>query len=84
MQTVRHPPVTFSKSLPSHAHNKPDHITANGHKSTKTAGKQKLSRSGEDSFIRQEDKLRRKATIWRNDLAAAKRRKEDLNVNLQR
>jgi hypothetical protein len=59
----RHPPLTFSKSLPSHAHNKPDHIPVNGHKSTQTA----------------EDKLRRKATIWRKDLAAVKKSKEDIN-----
>merc|ERR1712106_1275927 len=84
---ARHPALAFSKSLPSYDSSKCDKLTVNDTKATQTASgkemrqnKLKLSRAGQETFFRHEDKLRRKAQIWRNDLAMVKKRKEDINL----
>ena len=87
---TRHPTLAFSKSLPSYDSRKRE-LTISDTKATLPAAgkemtqcKQKLSRAGQETFFRHEDNLRRKAQIWRNDLAMVKKRKEDINFNLER
>jgi len=81
MQTpTRHSTLAFSKSLPI----SDTKATLPAADKEMTQNKQKLSRSGQETFFRHEDKLRRKAQIWRNDLAMVKKRKEDINFNLER
>ena len=86
MQTLsRHPKLTFSKSLPSYDFNKSDiKVTQTAANKEMTQNKLKLSRSGQETFSTNEEKLRRKAQIWRNDLAAVKKRREDVNFNFER
>ena len=88
---ARHPTLVSSKSLPSYDSIKSDNLPLSDTKATQTASgkemrqnKLKLSRAGQETFFRHEDKLRRKAQIWRNDLAMVKKRKEDINFNLER
>eukprot|EP00092_Neocalanus_flemingeri_P102979 GFUD01131724.1.p1 GENE.GFUD01131724.1~~GFUD01131724.1.p1 ORF type:complete len:256 (-),score=86.36 GFUD01131724.1:36-803(-) len=77
----RHPTLAFSKSLPSCHENKATQTAAG---KEMTQNKVKLSRSGQEMFARDGDKLRRKAQTWRNDLVAVKKRKEDFDFNLTR
>ena len=81
--TSRHPDLSFSKSLPAHAFNSHGNCVGDS-KATQTSGKQKLSRTGRDTFAWQDDKLRRKTQVWRNDLDLDKKRKEDENFNNQK
>jgi len=74
-----HPPLSFSASLPAHSFQ-----SNNGGKTAQTGGKLKLSRTGGETSARQDDNLRRKSEIWRNNLVGAKKRKEDVNLHFKR
>ena len=82
--TSRHPALSFSKSLPGPAYNGQGNLSVDESKATQTGGKLKLSRAGRDAFAWHDDKLRRKAQVWRTGLDLAKKRKEDMNFNNQR
>jgi len=74
-----HPTLSFSASLPAHSFQ-----SNNDGKTAQTGGKLKLSRTGGEASARQNDNLRRKSEIWRNNLVGVKKRKEDVNLNFKR
>jgi len=70
-----HPSLAHSKSLPVHTQTQ----ASNDNK------RQRLCRTGGEVLVRRHDEeLRRKATVWRNDLVAVQRNKEDSNFKLRR
>ena len=83
--TSRHPALSFSKSLPGYAYNNQGNLLLGESKQTQTGGKLKLSRAVRDTFALHDEKLRRRAQVWRNEHdGQAKKRKEDVNFNNQR
>jgi len=87
----RHSDLAFSKSLPNYEFNKPTDSTVSKSEATQTTfafnaphKKVKLSRSGQQGFFKQEELLREKAKIWRNDLESVQKKREDNGFGFER